>query len=83
MFTDAICDMVVINLVSRDVQAHGLAVDFYTANGIEAVGQEPQPVILLFLATRSGEFRVYCTIPCSVHNYMQHGQLTVGSYSYP
>ncbi len=71
------CDWVEIRLVNHDVQAHGLAVDFYAVNGVEAVGGGSEPVRLPFLATKSGEFRVYCTIVCSVHNYMQHGQLSV------
>src|SRR5713101_6496105 len=32
------CDTVVVSLSNRDVQAHGLAVEFYAANGLEALG---------------------------------------------
>ena len=69
------CDWVVVNFTNRDVQAHGLAVDFYAANGLEATGRET--VDLRFLAFKTGNFRVFCNTTCSVHTYMQHAQLDV------
>ena len=69
------CDTVVVNFTNRDVQAHGLAVDFYAANGLEATGRET--VDLQFLAFKTGSFRVFCKTICSVHSYMQHAQLDV------
>lgn len=69
------CDTVVISLVNRDAQTHGLTVEFYANNGIEA--QVGQTLTLRFLATTTGQFRVFCHIPSSVHVFMQQGQLTV------
>src|SRR3989442_1778856 len=69
------CSMVVLNLANRDVQAHGLAVDFYASGGIEATGGNT--VNMRFLAYKTGTFRVFCNTVCSVHSYMQHARLTV------
>jgi hypothetical protein len=69
------CEIVVLNLANRDVQAHGMAVDFYAAKGLEATGGDT--VSLRFLAYRSGDFRVFCNTLCSVHTYMQHARLSV------
>jgi len=32
---------------------------------------------LEFQASKAGQFKLYCTIPCSVHNLMLNGLLTV------
>ncbi len=69
------CDTVVINFANRDVQAHGLAVDFYAVNGLEVLGGDSARV--QFLAYKSGDFRVFCNIVCSVHSSMQHASLIV------
>ncbi len=69
------CSVVILNLANRDVQAHGLAVDFYASGGVEATGGNT--VNIRFLAYKTGAFRVFCNTVCSVHSYMQHAQLTV------
>jgi hypothetical protein len=69
------CSMVILTLSNKDVQAHGLAVDFYASGGIEATGGNA--VSIRFLAYKTGTFRVFCNTLCSVHSYMQHAQLTV------
>ncbi len=69
------CDKVVISLANHDIQSHGLSVDFYSPNGIEAVGGDT--VRIQFQAYKSGTFRIFCNTLCSVHKYMQHAQLTV------
>ena len=69
------CDTVVISLANRDAQTHGLTVEFYANNGIEA--QAGQTLTLRFLATTTGQFRVFCHIPSTAHVFMQQGQLTV------
>jgi len=74
--TASTCDTVVIHFANRDVQAHGLSVDFYVGNGLEALGGDN--VRVQFLAVKTGDFRVFCNTLCSVHSYMQHGRLTVG-----
>ena len=69
------CDTVVMRLANRDVQAHGLAVDFYAANGLEALHGDV--VKMQFLAYKTGDFRIFCNTLCSVHSYMQNAKLTV------
>ena len=69
------CSMVILILANRNVQAHGLAVDFYASGGIQATGGNT--VSIRFLAYRTGTFRVFCNTVCSVHSSMQHAQLTV------
>ncbi len=69
------CDTVVISLANRDAQTHGLTVEFYANNGIEA--QSGQTQTLRFLATTVGQFRVFCHVPSNVHVFMQQGQLRV------
>ncbi len=69
------CDTVVINFANRDVQAHGLAVDFYAVNGLEVLGGDSAKV--QFLAYKPGDFRVFCNIVCSIHSSMQHATLMV------
>jgi hypothetical protein len=32
-----------------------------------------------FVATQTGDFTIYCDIPCTIHPYMQTGLLTVSS----
>ncbi len=70
------CDTVALKFVNRDVQAHGLSVDLYATNGLEATGGET--LRLQFLAYKPGQFRAFCNVLCSVHNTMQHAQLNVG-----
>jgi hypothetical protein len=69
------CNKVIINLANHDIQAHGMAIDFYANGGLEATGGDT--VSLSFLAYRTGSFRVFCNTSCSVHSYMQHAQLSV------
>ena len=69
------CDKVVINVVNTDTQTHGFAVDYYAVKGMEIQGQQSQSVE--FLASRTGQFRVYCIVFCTSHAYMQNGLLNV------
>ena len=69
------CDTVVINLVNHDTQAHGLAVELYANNGVEAPAGKT--LTLRFLTTTAGQFKVFCNIRCTVHALMQQGRLTV------
>jgi hypothetical protein len=69
------CDTVVFTVVNNDTQSHGFAVASYSNAGLELVGQARQT--LKFQATRAGQFKIYCTIPCSVHPLMQNGLLNV------
>lgn len=69
------CDKVVFNIINKDTQSHGFAVVYYSNAGLELVGGAHQK--LEFQATRAGQFKLYCTIPCSVHYLMQNGLLNV------
>jgi len=69
------CDMVVIKIVNADTQTHGFAVDFYAVRGTEVQGG--QSLTVQFLASKVGQFRVYCNVLCSVHWSMLYGSLNV------
>ncbi len=69
------CDTVVIKIVNTDTQTHGFAVSYYAAKGTEIQARQSQSVT--FLATKTGEFRAYCIVPCGIHIAMQSGLLTV------
>jgi hypothetical protein len=69
------CDNVVFTVINSDTQSHGFAVAYYSNVGLELVGGAQQT--LKFQATRMGQFKLYCTINCSVHILMQNGLLNV------
>lgn len=69
------CDMVVIKIINDDTQSHGFAVDNYAPRGTEVIGQ--QSATVQFQAVKSGQFRVYCDVYCTVHIFMQSGLLKV------
>jgi hypothetical protein len=69
------CDNVVFNVINSDTQPHGFAVAYYSNVGLEIVGGDHQT--LKFQAVRTGQFRIYCTINCTVHPLMQNGLLNV------
>src|SRR6267143_5951811 len=69
------CEMVVIKIMNKDTQTHGFAVDFYALRGTEIQGG--QSLDVQFLATKAGQFRVYCNTLCSVHWSMLYGTLNV------
>jgi len=69
------CDTVTFNVMNTDTQPHGFAVETYSNVGLEIVGGTSQT--LRFQATRAGQFRIYCTITCTVHFEMQNGRLNV------
>ena len=69
------CDTVNIKVVNSDVQPHGFAIDYYAAKGVEISGG--QSISVQFLAAKPGQFRVYCSIFCTVHYAMLSGLMTV------
>ncbi len=69
------CDMVVMKIVNGDTQAHGFAVEYYAVKGTEV--QYQQSITVQFLASKAGQFRVYCNVYCTVHIFMQDGLLNV------
>lgn len=57
-------------------QAHGFQISAYYDNAI--VGVDPGKVIdVSFVATIAGNFRIYCAIFCTIHLFMEYGQLRV------
>ncbi len=67
--------LVVCNI---DSQAHGFQIGKYFDSNTEAVAPG-QAITVSFVADKTGTFTMYCSIFCSVHIYMQSGELRVGS----
>lgn len=57
------CDTVVIKVVNDDTQIHGFAIDYYATRGLGIPGQQSQS--LTFLASRTGQFRMFCDVFCT------------------
>jgi hypothetical protein len=70
------CDVVKVTLMNKDTQTHGFAVDYYATRGTEIQGGQTLP-LPTFLATKNGQFRVFCISFCTIHAFMQNGLLNV------
>jgi FtsP/CotA-like multicopper oxidase with cupredoxin domain len=57
-------------------QPHGFQIANYYDARLVSIGSG-QVLTVNFVADRAGTFRVYCSIPCSVHWAMQSGELIV------
>ncbi len=70
-------NLVNITVCNADTsQAHGFQVSYYYDKTIVAV--DPGQVIhISFVATKAGTFRIYCAIFCTIHLFMEYGQLRV------
>jgi hypothetical protein len=68
--------LVNITVYNTDKQAHGFQVSHYFDQSIETVAPG-QRLNVSFMANESGTFRIYCSIPCTVHWAMQSGALVV------
>lgn len=67
---------VTIHVVNNDTtQAHGFAITHYFPSGLTMRPGECQDVT--FTTDQAGTFKVYCTIFCTVHVFMQGGELNV------
>ena len=55
-------------------QAHGFAITYYFDSGVPILPGEAYRIV--FTATESGTFTIYCNIFCTIHIYMR-GQLIV------
>lgn len=56
--------------------AHGFQIEHYYESKIVAV--QPGGVLSLsFIADKTGSFRIYCSILCPIHLFMQYGRLIV------
>jgi hypothetical protein len=67
---------VTIAVCNTDRQAHGFQVTHYFDGSIETVAPG-QVVEISFVASQAGTFEIYCSIFCTIHVYMQNGQLIV------
>ena len=70
-------DIVKVTIINGDTQTHGFAIDNYAIRGTEIQGGQTLSVPP-FLASRNGQFRVFCISFCTVHTFMQSGLLNVG-----
>ena len=69
-------ETVTIHLKNEDpVEAHGFGITHYLAGGVTI--RPGETYRFSFLADENGTFKVYCNIFCTVHVYMQNGQLVV------
>jgi heme/copper-type cytochrome/quinol oxidase subunit 2 len=68
--------LVNITVFNDDRQAHGFQISHYFNATIVTVAPG-QKLNVSFLADVSGTFRIYCSIPCTVHWAMQSGKLVV------
>ncbi len=67
---------VTIHVRNEDpVEPHGFTVTHYLDSGVTL--RPGETYTLTFLADQKGTFRVYCDIFCTIHVYMQNGQLKV------
>jgi uncharacterized cupredoxin-like copper-binding protein len=67
-----------ITVCNVDVEAHGFQVAKYFDSSIHVV--EPGQVLnVSFVASQEGSFLIYCAIPCSIHFFMQFGQVRVSA----
>ena len=65
-----------ITVCNTDFQSHGFEVQHYYDSKLNTIvpGQVLQ---VSFVASETGEFRIYCDIFCSIHIFMQNGLLNV------
>ena len=68
--------LVNVTVYNTDKQAHGFQISHYFDQNIETVAPG-QRLNVSFMADESGTFRIYCSIPCTVHWAMQSGELVV------
>jgi heme/copper-type cytochrome/quinol oxidase subunit 2 len=69
---------VTIRVENNDtVEPHGFVITHYFDAGVKLGPGEFHDVI--FVASQTGSFLVYCNILCSVHQSMLNGQLNVNS----
>jgi FtsP/CotA-like multicopper oxidase with cupredoxin domain len=67
---------VTIVVCNTDVQAHGFQVQHYYDGEIHTIAPG-RTMTVSFVANEPGSFRIYCSIPCTIHWAMQDGELSV------
>lgn len=58
------------------LQSHGFQIGNYFDQTIESIAPG-QVITVSFVADKAGDFPIYCDIFCSIHLFMQYGQLRV------
>jgi heme/copper-type cytochrome/quinol oxidase subunit 2 len=67
-----------IVVCNTDFQPHGFQVSHYYDSSLVTI--EPGQVLnVSFVADQSGTFRIYCNIFCTIHIFMQNGELRVSA----
>jgi len=69
-------DTVKLVVCNIDSQAHGFQISNYFDSNIESVAPG-QVIAVSFVADKTGTFTIYCSTFCSVHIYMQSGEIRV------
>jgi heme/copper-type cytochrome/quinol oxidase subunit 2 len=70
--------MVIIHVINNaSSEPHGFTIDYYFNAGTTVRPQES--FTLTFVANKVGTFRIYCNVFCSIHPFMQNGELNVTS----
>ncbi len=67
---------VTITVYNSDVVAHGFQVVHYFDSSIQTI-PPGMSLKVTFVANTTGAFRIYCSIFCPVHGFMQSGELLV------
>ena len=57
-------------------QSHGFQIASYFDTKLESIAPG-QVLHVSFIATKTGVFQIYCAIFCTIHLFMQYGQLRV------
>jgi FtsP/CotA-like multicopper oxidase with cupredoxin domain len=65
-----------ITVCNTDTQAHGFNISHYYDSSIETVAPG-QVIRVQFVASETGTFGIYCAIFCTIHVFMQSGELIV------
>jgi len=65
-----------ITVCNTDVQSHGFQVAHYFDRNIESIAPG-QVIHISFVASVNGTFQIYCSIFCTIHVFMQNGELIV------
>ncbi len=71
-------DSVTFHIQNNDTtEPHGFAITHYLDSGVKVGPGQSDDVS--FTANQAGTFLVYCNIFCTIHVYMQNGQLNVAT----
>lgn len=65
-----------ITVCNTDIQPHGFQISYYLDSSIISVAPG-QTLTFNFVADKTGNFTIYCSIFCTIHIFMQNGLLVV------